>query len=54
MPYELKKTRKGFFVTKKDNPKTKEDESKRTFSKKPLSREKAVAQLRALYLSDKK
>jgi len=46
MPYELNKTRGGFFVVKKD--------SKEKFSKKPLPRERAVKQLRALYFSEKK
>ena len=41
MPYKIKKTGKGYKVGKKD--------SSKTFSKKPMSKEKAKAQMRAIY-----
>lgn len=44
MPYELKKSGKGYKVFKKN--------SSKSFSKKPLTKEKAKSQLRALYAAE--
>lgn len=46
MPYKIQRVKGGFKVAKKDGSKT--------FSDKPLSYSKAVAQMKALYLSEKK
>jgi len=47
MPYELKKVLNGYKVKKKQTGRP------RFFSKKPLKKETALKQMRALYLSDK-
>lgn len=46
MPYELKKVKGGWKVCKKDGSKC--------FSEKPLPRERALAQLRAIMASENK
>lgn len=46
MPYELKKAKGGYFVIT--------EPTGRKHSKKPLPKERAVKQLRALYLHTKK
>jgi hypothetical protein len=46
MPYEIKKVPGGFKVGKEN--------SRRTFSSHPLTKEKAIAQMRALYLKSPK
>ncbi len=48
MPYEIKKVTGGFKVTKK------EPGRKKYFSHDPLTREKAVAQMRAIILSEQR
>ena len=46
MPYKIKKSGKGYKVCKKTGSKC--------FSKKPLSKEKAKAQMRAIYANESK
>ena len=47
MPYIIKKTTQGFKVCKKNNPKI-------CFSNKPLTKEKAVKQMKAIIISELK
>lgn len=47
MPYMLKKVKGGYYVVKLDDP-------NRAFSRKLLSREMAIKQMRALYFHDRK
>lgn len=46
MPYKLMKSGNGYRVVKKDDGKA--------MSKKPLTKKKATAQLRAIYANEKK
>ena len=50
MPYEVKKVKGGFKVQKKDGEKT--STGRRYFSDKPLTEERAKAQMKALYASE--
>ena len=50
MPYELKKVKGGYKVQKKGGEMT--STGRRYFSDKPLTQERAKAQLRALYASE--
>lgn len=45
MPYKLTKTKKGWKVCKK--------RAKKCFSKSPLSKQKAIKQIAALYINEK-
>jgi len=47
MPYMIKPVAKGYKVAKKDDP-------SKVFSKKPLTRERAVKQMKAIILSELK
>jgi len=47
MPYQLKKTQGGFKVCKKTKP-------TKCFSKKPLTKSKAIRQMKAIIISENK
>ena len=47
MPYQIKPVKGGFKVCKKDNP-------NKCFSKKPLTKKRAVKQVQAIIINEKK